>query len=153
MGEKRIEQEIKEIGEEEIGEGTRPYKLLATGKDEEGYTVLKLRLTGEKKTIYDGESWVIQLTLKNYPFEAPTTTFVGTPPQHPHIYSIGHICLSLLYEDWIPSLSISMVLCEISRMLGMAKVKSTPPDDFQYCNSHQYGSDPKLTKFSFHSII
>ncbi len=152
MLQKRIEKEIDELGGG-IRESLSNVSLLVRGKDDAGHTMLKLRLIGEKGSIYEGESWVLQLILKNYPFEAPITTFTGTSPQHPHIYSIGHICLSLLYEDWIPSISISMLILEISRMLGAAKTKSPPVDDFQYCNSHQYGSDPKLTKFTFHNVI
>ena len=31
-----------------------------------------------------------------YPMESPEVVFTGVPPEHPHIYSNGHICLSIL---------------------------------------------------------
>jgi len=118
------------------------------------HVMLKIQLFGEIGTVYDGESWVLQLILKNYPFESPITTFIGTPPVHEHVYSNGHICFSLFYDDWSPSITISTILSELSSLLrttsSPSRIKTPPSDDFSYCNSHPYGSDPKLTKFHFH---
>ena len=56
-------------------------------------------------TVYDGETYTLQFKfVGNYPFESPEVIFVGTPPQHEHVYSNGYICLSTLSKDWTPAL-------------------------------------------------
>ena len=50
---------------------------------------------------------------KTYPIDAPEVTFLNSagykPPIHPHIYSNGHLCLSILSETsssgWSPVLN------------------------------------------------
>ena len=62
--------------------------------------------------------------------------FVGVPPMHPHIYSNGYICLSILYDgilftdiDWTPSLTTAKVCLSILSMLSSCKKKQRPAND------------------------
>lgn len=84
-----------------------------------------------------------------YPFDSPSVTFVGKNiPEHSHIYSNGHICLSILSDDWTPALSVQAVCLSILSMLSSATKKERPPDDLIYtktCNK-----DPKRTKWMYH---
>ena len=47
--------------------------------------------------MYDGETYKLKISYSpKYPFEAPETVFIGDTPEHEHVYSNGHICLSIL---------------------------------------------------------
>lgn len=109
-----------------------------------------LELSGAPNTLYVGEKWILQMVLGNYPFESPSTTFTGNAvPVHHHVYSNGHICLSLLGEDWSPSLTCATLALSILSMLSSATKKEKPKGDAAYSRSHPMGSDPKLTRFLY----
>lgn len=46
-----------------------------------------------------------------------------TAPLHPHIYTNGHICLSILYDEWSPALTIQSVCLSILSMLSSCTTK------------------------------
>lgn len=69
-------------------------------------------------------------------------------PVHPHVYANGHICLSILADDWSPALTILSVCVSLQSMLSSCSQKQRPPDNDMYV---RFGSsDPKRTKWIFH---
>ncbi|XP_045558804.1 probable ubiquitin-conjugating enzyme E2 W-B isoform X1 [Salmo salar] len=107
-------------------------------------------MEGATGTLYEGEKF--QLLFKfsgRYPFDSPQVMFMGENiPVHPHVYSNGHICLSILTEDWSPALSVQSVCLSIISMLSSCKEKRRPPDNSFYvktCNKN-----PKKTKWWYH---
>lgn len=84
-----------------------------------------------------------------YPFDSPEVVFVGDSiPVHQHIYSNGHICLSILTDDWSPALSVESVCLSIISMLASAKDKVRPSDDSFYVRT--CSKNPKKTRWWYH---
>ena len=107
-------------------------------------------MLGPPSTLYQGEEFVLQFKFgQKYPFDSPEVTFVGPAiPVHQHIYSNGHICLSILTEDWSPALSVESVCLSVISMLASAKEKTRPPDDSFYVKT--CSKNPKKTRWWYH---
>ncbi|KAF7246384.1 Ubiquitin-conjugating enzyme E2 W [Varanus komodoensis] len=82
-------------------------------------------MDGAPGTLYEGEKFQLLFKFSSrYPFDSPQVMFTGENiPVHPHVYSNGHICLSILTEDWSPALSVQSVCLSIISMLSSCKEK------------------------------
>eukprot|EP00752_Nemacystus_decipiens_P018186 g16316.t1 len=107
-------------------------------------------IVGAEGTVYAGETFRLRIRFPaNYPIEAPEVVFVPTAPLHPHIYTNGHICLSILYDEWSPALTIQSVCLSILSMLSSCTTKEKPSDNDAYVRKIGRGS-PKTTIWAFH---
>ncbi len=82
-------------------------------------------MRGPANTLYAGESFTLHFKFgPKYPFDSPEVVFTGENiPVHPHVYSNGHICLSILTDDWSPALSVQSVCLSVISMLASGKEK------------------------------
>ncbi|XP_063698854.1 ubiquitin-conjugating enzyme E2 W isoform X1 [Culicoides brevitarsis] len=109
-----------------------------------------VNIDGVEGTLYEGEHFQLSFKFNNrYPFDSPEVTFIGQNiPIHPHVYSNGHICLSILTDDWSPALSVQSVCLSISSMLSSCREKKRPPDNTIYVKTCK--KNPKETKWWYH---
>ncbi|KAJ1487080.1 hypothetical protein T484DRAFT_1787631 [Baffinella frigidus] len=61
----------------------------------------------------------------------------------------GHICLSILYDQWSPALRVDSVCMSILSMLSSADGKARPADNDSYV-SRVGTRSPKQTRWDFH---
>eukprot|EP00386_Alphamonas_edax_P001741 GDKI01005220.1.p1 GENE.GDKI01005220.1~~GDKI01005220.1.p1 ORF type:complete len:160 (-),score=15.21 GDKI01005220.1:51-530(-) len=109
-----------------------------------------VQVTGAPGTVYEGETFHLRFRFTaRYPFDGPEVVFVGRAPTHPHIYSCGHICLSILGTEWSPALSIESVCQSILSMMSSCTHKVAPENDKDY--SLRYGhKSPKDIPWMYH---
>ncbi|KAJ2900722.1 Ubiquitin-conjugating enzyme E2 C [Coemansia aciculifera] len=75
-------------------------------------------LDGAPGTVYEGLSYKLSLSFpSNYPFTAPTITFV-TPCWHPNVDDRGNICLDILKEQWSAVYNVQTILLSLQTLLG-----------------------------------
>jgi len=142
---RRLQKELRHLSE-------NPPHGISIDVDEAGANLGEwtIGLVGAEATLYDGE--IFKLSFKfpeRYPFDSPIVIFLGpNVPVHPHIYSNGHICLSILTDDWSPALSVEAICLSIISMLSSCKEKKRPPDDTFYVKT--CSKNPKKTKWWYH---
>jgi ubiquitin-conjugating enzyme E2 D/E len=74
-------------------------------------------IIGPEKSPYEGGLFKLQIQFPiDYPFKPPKVMFL-TKVYHPNISSSGNICISILKDEWTPSLTIGKVLLSISSLL------------------------------------
>ncbi|KAJ2337368.1 Ubiquitin-conjugating enzyme E2 C [Coemansia sp. RSA 2681] len=75
-------------------------------------------LDGAPGTVYEGLTYKLALSFpSNYPFTAPTITFV-TPCWHPNVDDRGNICLDILKEQWSAVYNVQTILLSLQTLLG-----------------------------------
>ncbi|KAJ7582845.1 ubiquitin-conjugating enzyme/RWD-like protein [Mycena floridula] len=84
----------------------------------------KCTVKGDADSPYKGGTFNFSLSLpENFPFKAPSVTF-KTKIYHPGINEEGAICVTVLRDEWKPSVTLSTVLAIIQE-----KVNNPSPDD------------------------
>ncbi|SCM13190.1 ubiquitin-conjugating enzyme E2, putative [Plasmodium chabaudi adami] len=95
-----------------------------------------VKYVGLENTIYANEVYKLKIIFpSDYPLKPPIVYFLQKPPKHTHVYSNGDICLSLLGNDYNPSLSISGLVLSIISMLSSAKEKKLPIDNYTHADA------------------
>ncbi|KAK3090998.1 hypothetical protein FSP39_016347 [Pinctada imbricata] len=107
-------------------------------------------IDGAPESLYEGEKFKLMFKFgSRYPFDSPQVMFIGENiPLHPHVYSNGHICLSILTDDWSPALSVQSVCLSVVSMLSSCKEKKRPPDNSFYVKT--CSKNPKKTRWWYH---
>ncbi|KAJ3520495.1 hypothetical protein NM688_g9154 [Phlebia brevispora] len=143
---RRLQKELRDLETNGTPVGI---KLLSADDFQTWY--LSIEVLGD--TVYQGEVFALRFRFDStYPIVAPSVTFVVddqyTAPIHPHVYSNGHICASILGNEWSPVLTVNAVCLTLQSMLASCKRKERPPDNDRYV-SHA-PSDPRKTRWDFH---
>ena len=71
-------------------------------------------------------------------------------PIHPHIYTNGNICLSIIYDDWSPALGVEAVCHSMVSMLSSAKEKNPPADNEMHLDAAGGKSAKEIKGWDFH---
>ncbi|KAF9234950.1 ubiquitin-conjugating enzyme/RWD-like protein [Melanogaster broomeanus] len=112
--------------------------------------IFSIEVLGE--SLYQGEVFTLMFRFDaNYPISSPAVQFVvdqnTQAPIHPHVYSNGHICASILGTEWSPVLSVSAICVTLQSMLASCKVKERPVDNDRYVRTAP--DNPKKTRFQY----
>ncbi|KIP04064.1 hypothetical protein PHLGIDRAFT_110093 [Phlebiopsis gigantea 11061_1 CR5-6] len=127
---RRLQKELRDLQTQ----GT-PIGIVLLQADD--FQTWKLSIEVLGNTLYQGEKFALRFQFdSSYPITPPAVTFVAdgeyNAPMHPHVYSNGHICASILGNEWSPVLTVAAVCITLQSMLASCKVSCSPPDDQRY---------------------
>ncbi|KAF8060961.1 ubiquitin-conjugating enzyme/RWD-like protein [Lyophyllum atratum] len=142
---RRLSKELAEIKNEGC-----PVGITLVKADDLATWWFTIEVMGESQ--YQGEKYTLQFRFDaSYPISSPAVQFVvadgHTSPVHPHVYSNGHICASILGNEWSPVLSVVAVCVTLQSMLASCKKKERPPDNDRYVRNAP--ENPKKTRFHY----
>ncbi|KAL7423426.1 hypothetical protein Q5752_001006 [Cryptotrichosporon argae] len=146
LSQKRLMKELSEIH----AKGTPPGIALVRA-DDMAVWEFTVAVLGEE-TVYRGETFALRIRFgERYPIESPVVTFIVDdmyqPPVHPHVYSNGHICASILGEEWSPVLNAISICITMQSMLASCKKKERPQGNDSYVR--RAPANPKLTRWQY----
>ncbi|KAL4260974.1 Ubiquitin-conjugating enzyme/RWD-like protein [Pleurotus pulmonarius] len=142
---RRLAKELREIQLEGC-----PVGIALVTADDFATWRFSIEVMGE--SLYEGEQYLLQFRFDSqYPISSPAVQFVVGPeresPIHPHVYSNGHICASILGTEWSPVLSVVAVCVTLQSMLASCKKKERPVDNDRYVRTAP--ENPKKTRFHY----
>ncbi|KAI5950717.1 hypothetical protein KGF54_003791 [Candida jiufengensis] len=145
---KRLIKEFKEISTNRLP----GIKLIS---NDDNLTNFTFQMNIKDNPIYsEDENYYLSIKItSDYPIDSPSVKFIKLKPTdkivlHNHVYSNGHLCISILGEDWTPACTIESILLSIQSMLQRNTTKERPPDDTQYIKHAPI--DPKDSNFIYH---
>ncbi|KAJ7630417.1 ubiquitin-conjugating enzyme/RWD-like protein [Roridomyces roridus] len=143
---RRLAKELSEIKSEGCPVGIKLVKA-----DDFATWWFTIEVMGE--SLYQSEVYTLQFRFDaQYPISSPAVQFVVKDgleaPIHPHVYSNGHICASILGNEWSPVLSVTAVCVTLQSMLASCKKKERPVDNDRYVRNAP--ENPKKTQFEYH---
>jgi len=142
---RRLGKELREIQNEGC-----PVGIELVEAEDFSTWLLSVEVMGE--SLYQNEKHVLKFRFDSqYPISSPAVQFlVGDgreTPIHPHVYSNGHICASILGNEWSPVLSVTAVCVTLQSMLASCKKKERPADNDRYVRTAP--DNPKKTRFHY----
>ncbi|KAF9056408.1 ubiquitin conjugating enzyme [Panaeolus papilionaceus] len=142
---RRLAKELREIQ----GEGC-PVGITLLEASDFSKWLFTIEVMGE--SLYQNEKYVLQFRFDaQYPISSPAVQFVvgegKEAPIHPHVYSNGHICASILGNEWSPVLNVVAVCVTLQSMLASCKKKERPVDNDRYVRTAP--DNPKKTVFHY----
>jgi len=128
----RIQRELKQFLR-----APPPNLSLKVGKN---IRVWIIQLTFPPNTVYHGEKYRLRIQFpQDYPTSPPSVYFLPPTPRHEHVYTNGDICLSLLGNDWRPTMTAQSVAMSILSILSGAPRKSLPMDNVRHSGNKPGG--------------
>ncbi|KAG8859779.1 hypothetical protein FRB91_006898 [Serendipita sp. 411] len=115
---------LRRIGKEARDLTNTPIEGITISPKEENLFEWDIVIAGPPSSPYKGGNFKVKVVFpENFPFKAPTLTFV-TKVYHPGINEEGQICVPVLRDEWKPTITLSTVL-----HIVYDKLANPSPDD------------------------